>query len=93
MQIIQQQIGALPGLNAGNKNSLLVKLALKDNHGDLGKVKAFIHEVKALVKAHKISQADGTTLATEANELLVSLRFIETLAHLHSVGGPAKHRA
>ena len=93
VQIIQQQVGSLPGLNAGNKNSLLVKLALKDNHGDIGKVQAFIHEVKALVKAHKISQVDADTLITEANDLLVSLKFVETSAHLQSVSGPAKHRA
>jgi hypothetical protein len=93
VQIIQQQIGALPGLNAGNKNSLLVKLALKDNHGDHGKVQAFIHEVKALVKAHKISQADVNTLVTEANDLLVSLKFAETSARLQPASGPSKHRA
>jgi hypothetical protein len=93
VQIIQQQVGSLPGLNAGNKNSLLVKLALKDNHGDHGKVQAFIHEIKALVKAHKISPTDATTLITEANELLVSLKFAETSAHLQAASGPAKHKA
>ena len=93
VQIIQQQVGSLPGLNAGNKNSLLVKLELKDNHGDHGKVQAFIHEIKAFVKAHKISPADATTLVTEANELLVSLKFVETSAHLQAASGPAKHKA
>src|SRR5262249_896408 len=89
--MIGQQVASL-GLNGGNQNSLLVKLHLKGNHGDIGKVGAFIHEVRALTKAHKISQTDADMLITEAKGLLVSLRFVEATAGLHGHGN-AKHCA
>ena len=90
VQMIQGQIATL-GLNKGNTNSLDVKLNLKGNHGDIGKVGAFIHEVKAMTKAHKISQAESDMLISEANGLLISLRFVEsTAAHGHGKG-QAKH--
>jgi len=85
VQMIQGQIATL-GLNKGNTNSLDVKLHLKGNHGDLGKVGAFIHEVKALTKAHKISQANADMLTSEANGLLISLRFVESTAAQHGKG-------
>jgi hypothetical protein len=59
---------------------------LKGNHGDIGKVGAFIHEVKALTKAGKISQADADMLISEANGLLISLRFVESMATTHGRG-------
>jgi hypothetical protein len=91
VQMIQGQIATL-GLNKGNTNSLDVKLNLKGNHGDIGKVGAFIHEVKALTKAHKISQANADMLTSEANGLLISLRFVESTAAAHGNGkGQAKH--
>jgi hypothetical protein len=87
VQIIQDQVTSL-GLNAGNQNSLLVKLHLKGNHGDIGKVGAFIHELKAMTKTHRISQTDSDMLIGEAHDLLISLRFVETTARLH---GATKH--
>lgn len=96
VDILQGQIATL-GLNKGNTNSLDVKLNLKGNHGDIGKVGAFIHEVKALTKAGKISQADADMLVSEANALLISLRFVESTATVtHGNGhanGHAKHHA
>ena len=79
IEIIQGQVASL-GLNHGNQNSLLVKLNLKGNHGDIGKVGAFINEVRALTKAHKISQTDANMLIMEANDLLISLHFVEATA-------------
>jgi hypothetical protein len=38
-------------LNRGQANSLIVKLNLKGNHGDIGKVQAFLNEVAAYVQA------------------------------------------
>jgi hypothetical protein len=96
VQNLKDQIATL-GLNKGNTNSLDVKLNLKGNHGDIGKVGAFIHEVKALTKAHKISQANADMLISEADGLLISLRFVEsTAAATHGNGhgnGQAKHHA
>ena len=90
VQMIQGQIATL-GLNKGNTNSLDVKLNLKGNHGDIGKVGAFIHEVKAMTKAHKISQAESDMLISEANGLLISLRFVESTAANGHGKGQAKH--
>jgi hypothetical protein len=90
VQIIQGQIATL-GLNKGNTNSLDVKLNLKGNHGDIGKVGAFINEVRALTKAHKISQTEANMLIMEANDLLISLHFVETMAQVQH--GQAKRNA
>jgi len=96
VQNLKDQIATL-GLNKGNTNSLDVKLNLKGNHGDIGKVRAFIHEVKALTKAGKINQADSDMLISEANGLLISLRFVESTATVtHGNGhanGHAQHHA
>jgi len=83
LQIIRDQVKSLE-LNKGNQNSLLVKLNLKGNHGDIGKVGAFIHHVNAFRKAGKISPTDADMLISEAKALLISLRFEEaSAAHTH----------
>jgi hypothetical protein len=93
VQNLKDQIATL-GLNKGNTNSLDVKLNLKGNHGDIGKVGAFIHEVRALTKAGKISQANADMLISEANGLLISLRFVESTVAAHGHGhGQDKHHA
>lgn len=96
VQNLKDQIATL-GLNKGNTNALDVKLNLKGNHGDIGKVGAFIHQVKAFAKTGKISQANADMLISEANGLLISLRFVEsTAAVTHGNGhanGHAKHHA
>ena len=38
-------------LNPGQAHSLIVKLNLHGNHGDIGKVQAFLNEVAAYVQA------------------------------------------
>jgi hypothetical protein len=93
VQNIQQQVNAL-GLNKGNENSLLVKLNVKGNQGDIGKIGAFIHELNALAQAHKISQTDADTLTAEADDLLTSLHVVGATAQLkHGHGhAHAKHR-
>jgi len=91
VQNLKDQIATL-GLNKGNTNALTVKLNLKGNHGDIGKVGAFIHQVKAFGKTGKISQANADMLISEANGLLISLRFVEsTAAATHGHGN--KHHA
>jgi hypothetical protein len=70
---LRKQVQTLMGLNSGNRNSLLAKLDLRGNHGDLGKLQAFINEVQSLLKTHKISQADAASLVLAAQDVLASL--------------------
>jgi hypothetical protein len=62
---LRKQVQTLMGLNSGNRNSLLAKLDLRGNHGDLGK--------QSLLKTHKISQADAASLVLAAQDVLASL--------------------
>jgi len=68
------------GLNNGNTNSLVSKLenAIKsiDNGNDKAagnQLKAFTNQVRALVKAKKISSEDGNSLIASANAIISSL--------------------
>jgi hypothetical protein len=69
---LQAQASAL-GLNHGQTNSLIVKLNLKGNDGDAGKVKAFLNEIGALLNADRLTQADADALRELANILLLSI--------------------
>ena len=73
LDALRRQVKALPGLNHGNLNSLLVKLNLKNNNGDAGKVKSFINAVENMVSHGKITQADADPILAGAAELLEDL--------------------
>jgi autotransporter-associated beta strand protein len=61
-------------LNRGRANSLVVKLDLKDNGGDIGRVQAFLNEIAALLNAGILSRVEADALLTPGNILLVGLR-------------------
>jgi autotransporter-associated beta strand protein len=74
---LQAQVSALRAagvLNQGQANSLLVKLNLRDNDGDIGRVQAFLNEVDALLGAGILSPAQADALRTPGNALLTGLR-------------------
>lgn len=60
-------------LNNGLANSLIVKLNLKDNNGDSGKVQAFLNEVQADLNAGILTQAQADDLLGPGNLLLLSV--------------------
>jgi hypothetical protein len=60
-------------LNPGQANSLLVKLNLKGNRGDIGRVQAFLNEVRADLQAHLLTQAQADALLGPGNILLLAL--------------------
>lgn len=83
---IQLLIGDVEGLvaagtlNQGQGNSLIVKLqgAIQQlDQGNVGaainQLRAFINEVNALVKAKKLSSADGQALIDAADEIIAAL--------------------
>jgi autotransporter-associated beta strand protein len=61
-------------LNRGQANSLVVKLDLRDNDGDIGRVQAFLNEVGALLNAGILSRAQADLLLGAGNVLLTGLR-------------------
>src|SRR5262249_1081711 len=72
---LQAQVTALQAagvLNQGQANSLIVKLNLKGNSGDIGKVQAFLQEVNDLL-------GPGSTLLGPGNILLLSVSRREAL--------------
>jgi autotransporter-associated beta strand protein len=74
---LQAQVNALQAggvLNQGQANSLVVKLSLKDNNGDIGRVQAFLNEVAALLGAGILSQAQADALLGPGNILLLGLK-------------------
>lgn len=74
---LQAQVAALwsaGALNKGQANSLLTKLDLKDNQGDIGRVQALLNEVDALVQAGILSPAQADALRGPGNILLTGLR-------------------
>jgi autotransporter-associated beta strand protein len=74
---LQAQVGALRDaglLNQGRANSLRVKLELRDNHGDIGRVQAFLNEVDAFLRAGILSPAQADALRGAGNVLLFGLR-------------------
>jgi hypothetical protein len=60
-------------LNQGQANSLIVKLNLKGNNGDCGKVQAFLNEVQADLNAGILTQAQADALLYWGNILLLSV--------------------
>lgn len=60
-------------LNNGQANSLIVKLNLQGNNGDVGKVQAFLNEVAALFRAGILSGDQAAELLSLGNILLLGL--------------------
>ena len=71
-----QEVGALVPvpLNAGQGNALMVKLALKGNNGDIGKVNAFIAQVNSFLSAGILTTDQANPLIQGADNLLVTLK-------------------
>jgi hypothetical protein len=77
---IQTYVQSLPGLNAGEKNSLIAKLqnasaaaSRGDNTAASNELNAFLNEVQAYVNAGKVSAAAGGTLRTAVHTVQQSL--------------------
>jgi hypothetical protein len=73
---LQARVAALQAagvLNKGQANSLTVKLNLKGNNGDIGKVQAFLDEVQADLKAGLLTQSQADALLGPGNTLLLSV--------------------
>jgi parallel beta-helix repeat protein len=73
---LQAQASALQTagvLNEGQANSLIVKLNLDGEHGDIGKVQAFLNEVEAYVHAGILTQPQADVLLYYGNILLLSV--------------------
>jgi parallel beta-helix repeat protein len=73
---LQAQVSALQSagvLNQGQANSLIVKLNLQGNDGDVGKVQAFLNEVAADLNASILTQAQADALLGLGNILLLSV--------------------
>jgi hypothetical protein len=73
---LQAQVSALQVaevLNQGQANSLIVKLNLKGNSGDIGKVQAFLNEVAADLNAGILTQSQVDALLYGGNILLLGL--------------------
>jgi hypothetical protein len=73
---LQAQVTALKNagaLNAGQANALIVKLDLKGNNGDVGKVQSFLNQVAALRLAGILTQAQADALTAAGNVLLLSV--------------------
>jgi len=60
-------------LNQGQANSLIVKLDLKDNAGDIGKAESFLNQVAAYLNAGILTQAEADELAYWGNILLLGV--------------------
>jgi hypothetical protein len=60
-------------LNQGQANSLIVKLNLVGNNGDIGKVQAFLIEVTADLQAGILTQAQADALLGPGNVLLLGV--------------------
>jgi autotransporter-associated beta strand protein len=74
---LQAQVNALRAagvLNQGQANSLDVKLDLRNNDGDIGRVQAFLNEVDALLGAGILSPAQADLLRGAGNILLTGLQ-------------------
>lgn len=81
IQSLINQVQGLP-LNAGQKNSLTVKLegAIFQLSKDppnvppaCGKLKAFVNEVEAYIQSNKLTEAEGQPLIDEANGIRTEL--------------------
>jgi hypothetical protein len=73
---LQAQVSALQtagALNQGQANSLIDKLNLKGNNGDVGKVQAFLDEVADFLNGGILTQAQANALSYWGNILLLSV--------------------
>jgi hypothetical protein len=73
---LQAQVSALETagvLNHGQANSLIVKLNLHGNNGDVGKVHAFLEEVADFLHDGILTQAEADALLGPGNILLLSV--------------------
>ena len=73
---LQAQVNALLRsgvMNQGHANSLNVKLDLKDNAGDIGKVQSFLNQVAAYLNAGILTQAQADALTAAGKILRTSL--------------------
>jgi hypothetical protein len=73
---LQAQVTALQTagvLNQGQANSLIGKLNLQGNNGDIGKVQAFLDEVAADLSAGILTQAQADALSYWGNILLLGV--------------------
>jgi autotransporter-associated beta strand protein len=74
---LQARVNALRDagvLTRGQANSLVVKLNLHGNNGDVGRVGALLHEVDALGNAGVLSPIQAEALRAAGNVLLTGLR-------------------
>jgi hypothetical protein len=74
---LQARVSALQAsgvLNKGQTNSLIVKLDLKNNQGDIGRLQAFLNEVNALLHAGILSPEQADALLGPGNILLTGLK-------------------
>ncbi len=73
---LQAQVSALQTagvLNSGQANSLIVKLNLKGNNGDAGKVQAFLNQVTSFVQGGILTQGQADCLLYWGNFLLLGV--------------------
>ena len=73
--LLQSPGGGIPApLNPGQANALIVKLTnLKGNHGDIGKVQAFLNQVQDYVNSGKLTKAQAEPLLVAGKTLLDGL--------------------
>jgi hypothetical protein len=60
-------------LNGGQANSLIVKLNLKGNNGDIDKVQSFLDHVREFLAASILTQSQADGLLGPGNVLLLSV--------------------
>ena len=73
---LQAQVSALQTagvLNQGQANSLIVKLNLQGNNGDVGKVQAFLNEVQDDLTSGILTRAQADALLGPGNILLLGV--------------------
>jgi hypothetical protein len=73
---LQAQVAALRDagvLNGGQANALTVKLNLKGNAGDIGKVQSFLDQVRDFLRAGLLTQDQADSLLGPGNTLLLSV--------------------
>jgi autotransporter-associated beta strand protein len=74
LQDLVNALRAAGALNPGQANSLIVKLDLKGNAGDVGRVQGFLNEVAAYLSAGILAPAQADELTAGGNVLLTGLR-------------------
>jgi hypothetical protein len=67
-------LGTAGVLNKGQANALIVKLNLKGNNGDIGKVQSFLAQVQDFLSAGILTQAQADALLGPGNLLLLGVK-------------------